>query len=237
MSLFIDQVGINPASAATAQEDVSDIGGTYAWPAAALATTIKSDSGNDKTDGTGALTVRVFGLDVNYAEVEEDVIMDGTDAVSLEEEFLRVYQVQVLTAGAVTTNIGTIQVLHSGSIAVCQINPGLGRALTTCYTIPALVGPAIISHARLRSIHGSIIEQAAATADIILLVREFGGAWQIRYKFGLTSTGTNVFERVLVVPLVIPAKADIRIAAYVTGAESEISAGMTFELVNDQYFA
>ena len=80
----IFKYGYNDAVGATA-EHIWLNGGTYTWSPAASTLSITSsdaaDDGNPAT-GNGARTVRVEGLDANYNEITEDVILNGTAVVN-----------------------------------------------------------------------------------------------------------------------------------------------------------
>lgn len=65
----ITALGNNPDMDTGAAEDVWTGGGIYPWPTGSTALEIVSDSANDAAVGTGARTVTINGLDINYAEV------------------------------------------------------------------------------------------------------------------------------------------------------------------------
>ncbi len=85
------------------------------FPAAAAATTISSGSTADTSAGTGARTVEVTGLDSTYAIVSETATMNGRTGVTLTNQYLRVTNIVVKTAGSGGVNAGIIYV-GTGSI-------------------------------------------------------------------------------------------------------------------------
>ena len=97
------------------EETVWDAGGLYTYPASALAMTIVSSNANDTSAGTGARTVRVIGLDANYAEVTQTVSLNGTTTVSIPTSLIRVYRAFVVTAGSGNTAAGTITIANGGT--------------------------------------------------------------------------------------------------------------------------
>jgi len=80
-------------------DDIWDGSAAYPFPAAAATTTVASGDANDTSDGTGARTIDVMGLDANYASVTESVTMNGTSNVTLSTSFLRVFRAYVTTVG------------------------------------------------------------------------------------------------------------------------------------------
>lgn len=112
--------------------------GYYGLPTVARRVTITSSDVNDDVSGTGARTIRIYGLDANYDEIEETVTVNQLSTNS----YLRVYMVIVLTSGTNSpiddANIGTLTVTQeiSGTI-MCQVLPHDGQTKVACYTIPA----------------------------------------------------------------------------------------------------
>jgi len=90
-------------------------GAAAGLPAAAAATTISSGSTSDTSAGTGARTVLVTGLDANYNIVSETATMNGRTGVTLTNQYLRVTNIEVQTAGSGGVNAGIIYV-GTGSI-------------------------------------------------------------------------------------------------------------------------
>jgi len=116
----INKFGQNPAVATTG-EDVWSGGGTYAfYPTTAQNMEILSDSANDTAAGTGARTVQVFGLDENWEEATETVILNGTTPVALTNTYIRMFRAVVLTAGSVETNDGNliVRIVTVGTVAI-----------------------------------------------------------------------------------------------------------------------
>ena len=111
-------------------------GGAYTFPSTAGIVTVTSSSSQDDSGGTGALTVRLQGLDANYNEVEEDFTLNGQVGVGGTISFLRTHRAFVLTGNNENTNVGTINFTLGGNIS-CQINEGMGQSQVAFYTIPA----------------------------------------------------------------------------------------------------
>lgn len=101
-----------------------------------------TDNTNDKAAGTGALTVRVFGLDAVGDAQTNDVTMNGTTAVNTASTFSAVFQLLVLTTGATNANTGLIYAgtgtFTSGVPAVRMLSMTIGFniSLSAYYVVP-----------------------------------------------------------------------------------------------------
>lgn len=155
-------------------DDLWDGSAAYPFPAAAAATTVVSgsadDDGNDSESlGTGAQTVTVEGLNGSYAAISETVALNGTSAVTLTNEFLRVHRAYVATAGSGATNAGAIDVKHDSTV-LASIVAGQGATYQGVYTLPD-------------SVYGWLVgwranSDGSAAAKIGLQYRPYGGVWQ-----------------------------------------------------------
>ncbi len=99
---------------------------------------IVSTSASDSSAGTGIRTFMIVGLDSNYNEIQETVLMNGITATTTTQSFLRVNFCYALTAGSVGTAVGTITVKDiSLSRTYSSIEIGLTGCRTLVYTVPA----------------------------------------------------------------------------------------------------
>ena len=94
------------------------------WPAsgdytfrAADVKFVSAASANDTAAGTGARTVRVWGIDSNYNFKTEDVTLNGQTAVNLAggvATYILIYKMKVLTAGSGNANATRIYAGNGG---------------------------------------------------------------------------------------------------------------------------
>ena len=73
--------GSNP-DVGTSQETVWDEGGIYAYLTEATVLKVSSGDANDDVGDAGATSVRIYGLDANYTEINETIAMNGQTAVN-----------------------------------------------------------------------------------------------------------------------------------------------------------
>lgn len=134
--------GYNP-DVDTSEESVWPDGGTVPHPTVASVLKISSSSTDDTSAGTGARTVAIVGLDGNYNEVSESVILDGQTPVNTGNSYLYVNQFYVTTVGSGGVNAGNINagtgVVTAGVPAVLYdiIATGYNNRTTGHYCVPA----------------------------------------------------------------------------------------------------
>ena len=92
---------------------------------------------------TGASVIHVYGLDENFNEKEEFIILDGNPAgagsnVPTVNTYWRVYRMHLDGAASrVTNNVGTITATaQTDNTVQSTISIGLGQSLQAIYTIP-----------------------------------------------------------------------------------------------------
>ena len=99
----------NNATVSNTEETIWAEGGLYVYPTSATQMTVSSSSANDTAAGTGARTINIEGLDADYNEVSEDIILNGQTPVTTVNSYLRINRGAVLTAGSGGKNAGIIR--------------------------------------------------------------------------------------------------------------------------------
>jgi hypothetical protein len=135
----IDVTFTNPSiDTASVPETVSPLGGVLTFRSAAAVLEVVSSSDEDAAAGTGATAVRVWGLDENYVELIEDIVLTGTTPALGSALFFRINDVRVLTAGSTKSNVGNITVRDaSAGTARSYITAAQGRSEVGLFTVPA----------------------------------------------------------------------------------------------------
>ena len=233
---YVQKFGRTPdIDAGDLTDDIWDGTGSYAFPSSAAAMKISSSSTDDATGGTGALSVRVVGLDANWREIEQDIAMNGQTGVAIPISLIRVYRAYVLPPpGSGDVNAGDIWIgtgtITTGVPAVkyAGILTGHGQTLMAIYTIPDNA-----TGATIWSWYGTISSVASARATIALQTRESGGAWRTRDARGIAEGGGGqpwpLYNGVRV-----GAKCDVRIRALSVGVNnSTLEAGFDVELTDE----
>lgn len=171
---------------------VAESGVTLAnWQASAAAATtvLSSDDADNKSAATGALTVRVVGIDGEFQLIEEVATLSGTDAVTLTNQFLRVISIAVETAGSNGVNAGTIDAKH-GATVLNRIGIGDNESSTSAVMVPT-------GHqGHIDVAFGELEKSGGGTAYVTfsLWTQKNGKAKRRRLTFSAASGGTSSVE-------------------------------------------
>lgn len=115
---LLTSFGYSPNTASVTNVNVWEL--ATAWSILTTASTMEilSSSANDTAAGTGARTVLVMGLDANFNQIQEVVIMNGTSVVPLVNTYIVVNSVLQLTVGSNHANVGniTVRITSAGAI-------------------------------------------------------------------------------------------------------------------------
>ena len=204
----INKFGYNP-DVGSNFETVWDGSNLYTYIGTAGTALVTSSNTSDDNNGT----VEIQGLDANY-NVQTVTATIGGSATT--ETFIRVFRVKMLTANTGTSNVGTITVTVD-STAAAIISPTKGQTLMAVYTIPAG------KKGYLLKLQGNL--EKAKESEFQLMVKPFGGAFNIKGKFG--SSG-DVVNYDYPVPLEFDEKTDIEIQVR---AGATTAAGALFDIV------
>jgi hypothetical protein len=135
--------GYNP-DLDTSEESVWPDGGTVPHPTTASVLKVSSsDAADASPSGTGARAVRITGLNANYVEMSETVVLNGQTAVNTVNSYLYINGLTVTSVGSGGANAGNINVgtgtVTAGVPAVLYdiIAIGYNNRTTAHYCIPA----------------------------------------------------------------------------------------------------
>lgn len=132
-------LGNNPdIDTATIPEDIWTGGGVYPWMTAATALEIVSSSANDAAAGTGARTVVINGLDIDYVVVTQTITLNGITPVAVPTNLFRINSALITSAGSGKVNAGDLTIRDAGAGTTRAIIPlGYGITRQSIYTVPA----------------------------------------------------------------------------------------------------
>lgn len=100
----------------------------YVFPASSLTMAFESSSSE-------TCTVRVFGLDANYAIKTATVTFSGSTTGSVTSGTAAFFRINAMQVASGTT-AGTLTAANGG-VVYAQINAGTGRSQASIYTVPA----------------------------------------------------------------------------------------------------
>lgn len=135
-------IGYNPSVSTTASTVWSGGATSYVQLTTAVAMEVVSASADDTSNGTGARTVRVDGLDSSYVPFSETITLNGVTAVPLVNTLaMAINRTTVLTAGSGLVNAGKIDVRAVSGAAVKSSIQALaeskGISADFVFTVPA----------------------------------------------------------------------------------------------------
>ena len=207
-------------------------GGTYeltapfSWTQMSSADTMNvvSDSANDTSDGTGARTIKITGLDGNYDEIEEIVTMNGLSSVTTTKSFIIIHRAIPNTAGSTETNVGTI--------TITDTTGGTTQALIHDTQHSTIQGFSMVP----RGYHAVLVrwEINAGKGDDFkshIMVKPFGGAfYELKSVYIFENNISYDFNGVIV----LPEKTTIKIEGKkMTAGSRPINGGYTYLLIED----
>lgn len=190
-------------------ETIWSAGGLYVFPSSAdTLKIISSDVDDNGTGTTGALTIKVQGLDANYDAIEEDFTLNGQAAVTGDKEFLRVYRAFVTSAGSSEHNEGVITINNSDdSITLAEIPVEHGQTQMAVYTIPRNY------KGYLTSFSGAMSKATPSTAIVLEMAFRKNGVKRVKQNIAIDTTGSTSFIKYFDCPLLIEEKTDIYVNA------------------------
>jgi len=175
----------------TLPETLIPWGGLYSFPAAAGTISIVSASANDASNGTGARTLTITGLDSNWGVQEKTYTLNGTTPVVTSDTWLRVNKVHVTTVGSGGVNAGTITFTHSNTSALCaQINANEGCSHACVYSVPNNYTFFI---ARVESHLTKLAGDQAGEVAMYRRNGEGGPLWQC-FKLGIHTKASTILD-------------------------------------------
>lgn len=225
----INKFGRNPNIGGT-PETIWMYGGRYVYLTSPSTVYAYSADTDDSVSGTGARTVTIQGLDVNYESIEETVTVRS--GVASTAQFLRVFRAFVATAGSTGTNEGDV-IISTGAAGTGTVladigrvgtgtTYGLGQTQLALYTIPAhCTGYLTAWNVGVGAYNDAV--------TVSLLSREFNSAFRTR---DIMDVPGGHHTRNYSVPIKLPAKTDVEIIG-IASTGTNISSSFDIILVDN----
>lgn len=201
-------------------------GGTWAAPTTARTHDIASTDANDTSAGTGARTIRVYGLDANYDLIEETVTMNGTSNVATANTYTMIYRMHLLTTGTGQTNAGTITATaQTDATVTARIEVGVGQTQMAIYAVPRNTTGYIVNY------YGDLGKTNAAAVTLRLKTCDIEnpttGAIRTRHERAVSeaTNAVHIFGAPHGTPLEVPEKSLVWIDATTTSNNVVVNAG------------
>jgi len=215
----IRQSGYNADNAAT-YETVWNSSTAYSYPTAADTLDVVSDSTADDSAGTGARTLYIEGLDADYVEQSETIIMDGTTPVETANEYIRLFYARCVTVGTGGVNAGIITIADvTSSTTLALILAGEGATAQAVWTVPANKEAIFIGW--------TFGEMAGKATTFAIFARPYGESWHINRVQVIKN---QTMYEIISVPFRFAAKTDIEVRA-----KSSAASGITVASFDGYY--
>lgn len=219
----------NDIDTSTTPETIWTRGGLWVPPTAARIHSLVSTSTADDIDsGTGARSIRIFGLDENLDEQQEDLELQGQTPVQTTNSYLRIHRMVITSAGSGEVNAGTITATAETDLTVtAEIAVGQGTTQMAVWTVPRNKTAYVVTAFGSSNRQGAA---AAAMVELDLVVR-YGIDTATPYRidaqtFALSVEGTSGINYQYSLPKKIVGPADIEVrASFVTDNDTIVSSG------------
>lgn len=224
---LLHKFGRNPDVDTGNAEIVWDGGGSsYNWPTTACTLSVQSTSASDSSGSSGARTVELFGLDSNFAEINETIPLDGTSGVTSACDYRRIFRMAVRSAGSDGLNHGELSACGN-SIGLAYISASQNQTLMTIYTVPASTDAYLYGYyASINKVLGA----ANRDAVIRFMARLNGEVFQVKETVGVTPN-SGPLPREYRLPVRYAEKTDFYISASVSDDNTDVSAGFDMLLI------
>lgn len=215
------------------EKDIWEYNVSYNWQNVPIQLYASSDSNNDRSDGFGARTVILKGLDLDWMEQSSQLALDGQNKVKINKFFIRTFRAKVETAGNIGGSDGTIFFYFGTATAgvpddpnkvFAIISPPHNQTLMALWTVP--VGKMLYLTDWWAS------TGAAKTVEMHLYVRSKAdreGVFQLKDIFHINNG--SPWRQEYKLPFEIESKSDIVIRSHLVdsggGPKNPVSAGFS----------
>jgi hypothetical protein len=193
------------------------------------------DSISSSNVGDNTQTIEIQGLDGDYAQVTQEISLNGQTRVALITSLLRVFRminkgfgdlagdVYCYVNGAITGGIPDTP----GDIRAIIASGALNQTRMAIYTIPA--GKTGL----LTNVYAGIDLTAAAVGTARLYARPFGQPFQVKHVQDIDTNATSLFQHVFQPPKIFIARTDIAVRMDSSADDGGGTAGFDILLVDN----
>ena len=163
-----------------AAEVVASFGGTFTPRTTGTTLSIVSTDVDDADADTGAHGIVIYGVDANWANQTEVVLLTGTTPVVTTSSWIGINRIAIYRAGTSLANEGTITVTAvTGGETMAEMPTGEGTSQQVIFHVKA-DAQALIDH-----INADVIRLAAGTQPVVTLALwAFSAVSNAKYRLG-----------------------------------------------------
>jgi len=209
----------------TTEHDVWSNQGVFVPPTAARIHAIVSDDSNDSASGTGAQSIKVWGIVDGVADSETVATdaTDGTTPVNTTKSYTNIFRMRVIASGSNETNVGNITATAAApdSTVTAHIAADEGNTLQAIYLVPTAQTLMLDSwYIGLQKGGGN-----AGGVNARLRVKPSGESWTTRDKLGADTDATSHFVREYAYPKEYAGGTWLKVSAVGSTTAMEVFAG------------
>lgn len=228
--MTVQKFGYNGDVDTSTEEDIWDVGGTYPWSVTPSKLSIVSDSADDSPGGDGLDALFIFGLDENFNDASELVLMNGLTAVETVNTYSRLYRMRAFSTGNGNENGDAAGNITASTVIDPRVQ---GRILSgntstkmSMYTVPTGYTGFI-----------SAINASGGPNDdfvIDLQLRSPGGVFVTTSDIEITNSAISA---ITYDPLSgpIPERTDVKAKAIAISNNAQVRVGYTVLLIRNDY--
>lgn len=226
----IDKFGLNPlVTSADGAEDVWEGGGIYTFDTFGTAPIVSLAS----SSASDLVNIRVSGLDITGAYVEQTLTLTGTTRVALTTALWRVFRMENVGTSDLVGNVfcytGTGAVPSVGDAEVrAIITNGYNQTLMAIYTIP-LGKYGFLYEGEVGVQWQSAFLTTTEYARMLYQSRRNGEVFRTKKVITCSTSGSSNFQDKRFFPDIIPPLTDIKIT--VDQVSSDMGAWATFDIL------
>lgn len=225
----VNKFGRNPEIDTTAAPaDIWDAGGIWTPPTQARIHNVTSTLAADTAAGTGARTIRIWGLRTwDEDESFEDLTLNGTTPVPTANAYVIIYRMQVRSAGSGKINAGNITATaQTDATVTAQITATNGQTLMAIYGV-ARGYTLYVNHYYVGMNRTTGTTSSADVGGLTMRNADQPDAAYTKTRFvGLSSVGSSYISQFVNPPSSVEGPAIIKIQAKeVSANDTDISAG------------
>lgn len=215
-------IGAVPAMSQNTAGSVWDVSDTmYPWQAFDTASVLNIPAVNVADNGR---SIKIFGLDENYNEVTETLVVSNTVTTTGTQLFKRVFQAYYQNGSFNSVAAANINI-RVGTTVVARIRLGTSQTFMSVYTIPAGYNGYLVQ--------GVMTCQSGADATgnfLYRIVTPNDNHFREGHTFEVTGGGEYFYK--FACPFPLPPKADVDVRAEVRSNNARITTGYDLILID-----
>lgn len=230
-STNVDAVATDVWDMANTTEDID----LWTAPTASRVHDLVTNSSNDYAVGTGCRTIEVQGLDGDWT-IQAEIVTLSSGAIPSQttNSYRRIYRAICKTFGSGALNDGDIFLRAlTDKTTTAMVTAGFGQTLMAIWTCPAA------STCFIQSYYANFNKSGGSTGsiDVTLFVRsgadQADSGWTVKHHAGLISAGSSHFLHPFAPSVRIPAMSDVRIQAFGSTTDLDVSAGFDIIIIEN----